>query len=199
MSTDTFQRVPVGELIFGAKPTSTSFDWSQDYDDELGERRWEAWEYGTCEFCEQLTDTSGVCQNEECEYADQQVKTLEGPMMSSYWPFDPLTDFEPDEAAKLIVDLPLCIVQINEDEYGLALTGGGMDLSWEITEAFTRIGMLPPTDLRLPVMADKYWNERTEYIIGAMERAHRGALARLQHEMDELHHVEAQLREQTVN
>ena len=56
------------------------------------------------------------------------------------------------EAAKALVDLPLCIVYLIEEEaYFLALTGGGMDLTWQICEAYMRLGYLPPTHFsRLP-------------------------------------------------
>jgi hypothetical protein len=65
----------------------------------------------------------------------------EGPMMNYYYPVD--LDDEV-EAAKLIVDTPLCVVKVN-GQTGLALTGGGMDLSWEICEAFVRLGFVPPS------------------------------------------------------
>ena len=196
MSTATFQRIPVEELLFGAKNGSVDFDWADSYDDELGQHRYEVWEYDRCPECQQLTDTSGICENEECERHGQQVKTLEGPMMNYYWPFDELTDFDPDEAAKKIVDLPLCVVQIDEETYGLALTGDGMDLSWEIAEAFTRIDLLPPP-LRLPVMADKKLNERTRYIVTAMRRVHEHAIKMAQYELEELERVTERLHEQT--
>ena len=42
-----------------------------------------------------------------------------------------------------------------EDEYGLALTGGGMDFSWEIVKAHALLGYTPPMHFcqRLPRMA----------------------------------------------
>ena len=72
---------------------------------------------------------------------DYRSDEREGPMMNYYYPC-PIDD--PEAAAKLIADLPLCIVQIDGDTTAFALTGGGMDLSWEICEAFIRCGHLPP-------------------------------------------------------
>jgi hypothetical protein len=49
------------------------------------------------------------------------------------------------EAAHALRGLPLCIIErLDGEGYELALTGGGMDLSWEICEAFVRLGFLPP-------------------------------------------------------
>ena len=61
-------------------------------------------------------------------------------MMNYYYPVD-LDDL--DDAAKTIVDTPLCAVSVG-GQTGLALTGGGMDLSWEICEAFLLLGFAPP-------------------------------------------------------
>lgn len=84
----------------------------------------------------------------------------EGPMMSSYWPVrDDATDLDEDDLCRMaakIAHLPLCVVYV-DGTVGLALTGGGMDLSWEIAEAFIRIGYYPPTGLgTLPQMAMEY-------------------------------------------
>jgi hypothetical protein len=77
----------------------------------------------------------------------------EGPMMNYYYPVD-LDDL--DEAAKLIVDTPLCAVNVH-GQTGLALTGGGMDLSWEICEAFLLLGFAPPAHFagNLPRMSGR--------------------------------------------
>lgn len=84
---------------------------------------------------------------QECSYL------AEGPMMAWYWAVEDDADsFDEDrlaELAGLIKDLPLCVVWI-DGTLGLALTGGGMDLSWEIAEAFIRLGWYPPSSLSLP-------------------------------------------------
>ena len=48
------------------------------------------------------------------------------------------------QAAKLISHLPLCVVEFRDGRTGLALTGGGMDLSPQICQAFIALGYLPP-------------------------------------------------------
>jgi hypothetical protein len=88
-----------------------------------------------------------------------------GPMMGCCYPLPKphcgLSDtwgWNTDDASKLD-DLPLCIVEFDTDTYGLALTGGGMDLSWEICEAFMRLRFLPPVHFEPPAMAGKPDNE----------------------------------------
>lgn len=78
-----------------------------------------------------------------------------------------------EEAARLIYDLPLCVVEMEHsgDTY-LALTGGGMDMSWEICEAYMRLGYLPPVHFaRLPQYAGLTLNARTKWIIDGMKQS----------------------------
>lgn len=88
--------------------------------------------------------------------------------MMNYWYPVEITDVE--EAAKKIVHLPLCVVQVKDDddelETGLALTGGGMDFSWEICEAFIRLGYAPPLHFAdLPGIAGKRLSDRNRLIL----------------------------------
>ena len=76
----------------------------------------------------------------------------------------------PHAAAIAIVDLPLCVVRVN-DAWGLALTGGGMDLSWEIAAAYVALGYLPPTHFRLPAMCGRGSSARDRFIISAYRRS----------------------------
>ena len=73
-------------------------------------------------------------------------------------------------AARAIAHLPLCVVEFTggerEGETGLALTGGGMDLSWEICEAFVLIGYRPPTHFaKLPRMGSRGSTDRDRALI----------------------------------
>jgi hypothetical protein len=109
-----------------------------------------------------------------------------GPMMNYWYPVDSITDDDDAvSAAVAIRDLPLCVVRVGND-YGMALTGGGMDLSWDICAAYVATGNLPPAHFAdLPSFAGGH-GERPE-IAAAMirsltitaERAQR-ALERLQ-------------------
>ena len=98
----------------------------------------------------------------------QAFRSAEGPMMNFRYPIDE-RHFD-TESALTIADLPVCLVQDSMGTY-LALTGGGMDLSWEICEAYIRLGHLPPTHFALPDMADKFLTRRTALVVAAMERS----------------------------
>jgi hypothetical protein len=94
----------------------------------------------------------------------------EGPMMSYFYPVD-LDDAE--EAARKLVDTCLCVVTMTEgNQTGLALTGGGMDLSWEICAAFIALGFLPPLHFcDLPGMAGRPRGKEDAFTIKACLRS----------------------------
>jgi hypothetical protein len=150
------------------------YDWSSNRSyDEPGEE-WEFFEAVRCEKCNQMivlgSDRSGDAthieyiresqSSQEIDFDDEDEKCkgyipeASGPMMSYYYPC-PIRDM--DKAAKAIVDLPLCVVTVN-DNPGFALTGGGMDLTWYICEAFMLAGFLPPLHFAgsLPRMCQDY-------------------------------------------
>jgi hypothetical protein len=95
-------------------------------------------------------------------------REAEGPMMNYLYPIS--EDAFTSTHAHLIADLPLCLVQ-SADGVFLALTGGGMDLSWEICEGYILLGYLPPSHFWLPAMADKILDERTARIVAAVARS----------------------------
>ncbi len=80
----------------------------------------------------------------------------EGPMMSYGYPLPDGISLDESDADKLR-DLPLCIVRRDDGEnYELALTGGGMNLSWEICHAFVLLDYLPPAHFaELPAMCGR--------------------------------------------
>jgi hypothetical protein len=94
----------------------------------------------------------------------------EGPMMNYWYPLHTTSrDFDPADAARTLAkhSLPLCVVSVN-DEHGLALTGGGMDFSWEICEAFARLGYCPPLHFcDLPRMAGRENYDSTPFVLAA--------------------------------
>lgn len=140
------------------------------------------------------TDGSGFCTHPACTKFEELIDVYrEGPMMSYYYPFQEPYRFDPLKDAVKIADLPLCIVKVGE-QYGLALTGGGMDLSWEICEAFTRLGMLPPTNMvDLPNMAGKRRSERNLYIVEACREAVRREISYLGRRLERLDEAQKKL------
>jgi hypothetical protein len=161
-------------------------DWSEGY----GET-WEYYEASACEKCGVLVVSRGderhfdIDDRTEC---DGHVPLAEGPMMNYFYPLSGSVDYY--ESALKIADLPLCIVDRDMNgDVGLALTGGGMDLSWEICEAFMRLGHLPPAHFAdLPGMAGRGSSARDRWIV-------RGCLATLKVQADWAKRKEARLRE----
>ena len=141
------------------------------------------WEAATCEECGKVivyqNGGGGARHSEECAKTkcEGYLSMAEGPMMNYWYPVD-AWQIESgsgmggaDRAAMAVADLPVCIVQVN-GQYGLALTGGGMDLSWEICEAYTRLGLLPPVHFcKLPRMAGRGTSAKDRYIIAACRAA----------------------------
>jgi hypothetical protein len=148
-------------VVIAPGRNNTAEDYADDHEDEDGEPE---------------TGTLSRDQLEELEQASTFTghgESIEGPMMNYWYPVDSISDEdEAADAAMTISDLPLCVVEVG-GTYGLALTGGGMDLSWEIAEAFVRIGMLPPVHFAdLPSMAGLYPSEgRRAPVLAAMIRA----------------------------
>lgn len=147
--------------------TTVNRDWTVGYTEE-----WDCHQASQCEKCGAvLVGTNGEKHSDldgesDC---DGYVPQNDGPMMSYYYPLPEWGRYglPADETARLLEGSNLCLVQLlNDDEWGLALTGGGMDFSWEICEAFMRLGLLPPFHFcDLPQMADRGRSKRDRWII----------------------------------
>lgn len=155
---------------------SVQYDWSESVD-EYGEASWDSIAVPICDECGEYArwdnaEHEWICENEECDLRGGEVDPLnaDGPMMNYYYPL-PRFGLGWYQAADKIRDLPLCLVYFDDDRtdaYALALTGGGMDLSWEICEAFMRLGYLPPAHFAdLPSMAGVGETEREREIVAA--------------------------------
>lgn len=116
----------------------------------------------------------------------------------SYWYPLPRTDYTGSELRDMAItieDLPLCIVYVEpENAYGLALVGGGVNLSWEIAEAYIRLGYLPPLEFcDLPALATLRRDERTMTVIAACRRSIDIMRQRLDHRTEALDELEVYL------
>lgn len=104
------------------------------------------------------------------EEANEHVREMSAdewePMMNFAYPIAGLS-CSPEEAQAKLCGRPVVVV-ILDGEPVLALSGGGMDFSWEICEAYCRLGMRPPLEFcRLPRMAGRGESERDRAIIAA--------------------------------
>ena len=162
---------PVKDLYYGmtdVKPVN--YDWISGYP--------EKWDYFAASRCEECGDiVVGRGGEKHCDLEDKcectgYVPLNEGPMMSYYYSL-PGFDMSCDDAAKLLVDLPLVVVEFQDSgDKALALSGGGMDLSWEICEGFMLLGYLPPIHFSdLPEMADRGQSAKDRWIIAGCRRS----------------------------
>lgn len=166
--------------------TPVDADWAalkgEDFDG------WRAFEAFTCDCCGRVvvaTDAGEV----ECREALPEIDVIDddgepdtvvnectgtlypnGPVMDYYYPIQ--FDQDSEEAAKLLINLPVCIVEFDNGKTGLGLTGGGMDLSWEICEAYILLGCLPPLHFsNLPQRGDRGTSARDLEIVAACVRS----------------------------
>ena len=164
------QRTPVKEMWCNAiHEMPVDFDWSEEYAD-----RWEVvypdldqWD---AKRCQEWLDGRGYDHNhvdrQDDDYLDDLREIVREriyesddytPVMSYYYPLPNLR--MSNEQAQVAIEDTNCVVVNVKDEYGdwetvLALAGGGMDLSWDICEAYMLLGYLPPLHFcRLPESA----------------------------------------------
>lgn len=148
-----------------AKPRDYDFGtWSDD---------WTHWTACRCEECGKVV--VGNSGEEQHRYVGGSGcdgwLIFDPPMINCAYPIDLDRMEGVEEAARALVNLPLCVVCI-EDGYFLALTGGGMDLSWQIAEGYMRLGYLPPVHFtHLPRMAGKQLGARNRWILAGCHRA----------------------------
>lgn len=167
-------KTKISDLRYGMteiKPVH--FDWSEGYLD-----KWDYFAASRCEECGEVlvgrngdTHESLAANNgQDCECRGH-VPENDGPMMSYYYP---LPDFNGNEdSARALVDLPLVLVRFEESgDWALALSGGGMDLSWEICAGFMALGYLPPVHFSdLPKMAGRGQSPSDRAIIAACRKS----------------------------
>lgn len=89
------------------------------------------------------------------------------PVINRGWPIDMraamLKHESIEEVSEALDSLPVCLVSAYDgaetddpEAWLLVLTGGGMDFSWELVEAYARLGNMPPVTLAdLPRMSGR--------------------------------------------
>lgn len=153
--------------------TPIDYDWTTGYAEA-----WECMEAAECSECgQEIVFSIG---EEQHRYIDDDSHCLgsvccEGPQMNYYYPVG-RGKYTTDNA-KVLAGLPVCLVWFLESDFrdgtaGLALTGGGQDLSWEICEAYILLGYLPPIHFTdLPDMAGIKMTRRVRRILSACQES----------------------------
>lgn len=157
--------------------TPVNIDWRERLGEDLeGYTVHEAEECGECGetiICHGYGEEQHMDHDHESE-CDGYLNS-EGPMMNYYYelPHFAGNDMLPsggdiELAAKALENHPLCLVEFDDGTVALALTGGGMDLTWEICGAFIALGYSPPLHFcDLPRMAGKAHDPRWRPVVAA--------------------------------
>jgi hypothetical protein len=166
------------------------------------ERYGQSWEYteaAECSECGAKMLTEGGEQQHKDIEEDSTCEGYvsgDGPMMNYLYAL-PTT---PDEAEirDALADLPLCVVTLTDaidgEDTFLALTGGGMDMSWYIVKAYVRLGYLPPAYFDLPAFAGMRLTDEKRLLIEACRETQRAMAARATRSLSRLDALERDLR-----
>lgn len=71
------------------------------------------------------------------------------------------------DAAYRLHGISLLVVEVDED-FGLVLAGGGMDMTWHIVRAFIALGYYPPTYF---CKSPGFYDSDAHYLLGIMRRS----------------------------
>ena len=175
-------------------------DWSDSWNSAGGDFKWEAYNASYCEECGAVVGgPSGEHEHRDLDDdsdCDGGVY-LDEPMMNYAYPINTRRVGGPEAAALELHDLPLCVVVMSNGIEYLALTGGGMDLSWEICAGYMRLGYLPPVHFSgLPKMAGMGLTARNRWIISGMRRALRIRVQRAQGDLMRMTDLAKWMRDQ---
>ena len=164
-----------------------SFDFSEGYPEE-----WDYTAAARCEKCKkvvvgEVTEYGGKHSEFDNDSECDGYLSASPPMMNYYYPLSE-GRLDVEEAAGKIVDLPLCIVEIDGDVMALALTGGGMNLGWEICQAYMTLGILPPAHFAaaLPRMSGRGHSPRDRWIIAGCRASLLCVLSRAKYSLKSL-------------
>jgi hypothetical protein len=154
-------RFSPANMYWADVPQATDFDWSNAWDEQTEEPRYEFWEaFGEGNQLVYSSGSGTVTQFSKTDPAREMTyqpyedgsydgELPEGPMMSFYWPLGRLLPLgDAARTASAMRDQSVCLVQVDET-FGVALTGGGMDLSWHLAAAAVAAGFLPWAGLSL--------------------------------------------------
>lgn len=171
---------------------------------------WEEVEVLECEEChEQMVSSFTYNGEKHCNYDDfgggdapdceGTLVGSDGPMMNYFYPLPGLDLKDAYEAAKKIDGLNLCIIWFPmEEKCGMALTGAGMDFSWEICEAYMQLGFVPPYHFASDMDSDASgMTEVREWVIEGCRESIDTVLVRAKSALTRLDMTEKLLRERT--
>ena len=145
----------IGELSLAAVDVkSVNFDFGEGFG-----VTWDEVSLGLlqCNFCETTYIKDAFDEGEKCpdahcasEYSSTLERPVIEPMMNYYYEL-PYYEGDPEEdqltlyqSSANVVLVRMLNIEEDENSFVLALSGGGMDLSWDICHAYILLGYAPP-------------------------------------------------------
>ena len=170
-----------------------SWEWTQ-FAESGG---WDWWECKECDCGQDVHSVDPDCVCPKCGLEH----TFEGPMISYCWPL-PYFTAAAEKTARKLAHLPVVLTHAEgcplgeEFSYGLVLSGGGMDLSWELCEAYVSLGYIPPRKLwSLPDFSGMEINSARKKVLRAISLGIRYAQRLTVSNQEALRHTRQRLAE----
>ncbi len=147
--------IVIDELSLAAlDANSNPFDFGNGYGDTWGEVSVCLLTCNVCSntYIDDAFDEGDACPEEHCttEYHGTLERPECAPMMNYYYPL-PYYGGDPEDDQLTLYQSSANVVMVrmmgvdgDDDDYALALSGGGMDLSWDICHAYILLGYAPP-------------------------------------------------------
>lgn len=168
-------------------------------------------EISSIEICEECKKPVLVCSGEGDEHRRHEEGDCHGivddgncPAMDYLYPLPDTSDhlvkvrdilINDPRRAKRLASLPLCIVTFEYGLQGLALTGCGTDMSWEICEYYMLLGYLPPNAFCvLPNLADRTYGANDRRILSACRATLKYVMRRASYDIGTLRSIGAAAR-----
>ncbi len=117
------------------------------------------------------------------------------PMFNYAYPLPDEYELNLSRARKALKHYALTVVSLaDHDRYYLVLTGGGMDMSWDICGAYIALGFYPPARFcRLPEMAGDRLTPEKQAVIEACRRSLRAVTGWVERSLDDLYRLEVEM------
>jgi hypothetical protein len=151
---------------------------------------WEFFSAVTCAECKHTYVTEYY--ESYCPKCDN-TNYDDGPLYNYIYPINFRVVGGEEKAALAIKNTGLLIIKTG-DEYYMALGGAGMNMSWEICEAYMLLGFLPPTHFaKLPDLAGLRKNARVKWILAGVRRSLRLSRLWLASSLYHVNHLSAHM------
>ena len=124
------------------------------------------------------------------------------PMMNFFYPIPNFDDKKlgDDEIKEALSDAGsvTLIEKLDSGDKGLALTGGGMDLSWDICAGYINLGFLPPAHFcrDLPRFGGARLTEKSKQVIEGCRRSLKAEMGWDERGLKRLDDIEKKMREE---